>query len=140
MGLISRVSSRTYRDWRMDSDQLVYAGVICLGTILVLKMALNYFSRSERVKDDEPPLPAPLEKQDMNLSQLRKYNGVDKPNIVVAVNKKLFEVSKRSDIYGPDGMYGIGRSRRKSSSRNNATQRGTSTNRYIRQPRRSSAR
>merc|ERR1711972_647858 len=52
-------------------------------------------------------LPSPLEKQNMNLTQLRKYDGKTKPNIVVAVDKKLFEVTKRSDIYGPGGMYSL---------------------------------
>jgi hypothetical protein len=35
-------------------------------------------------------LPPPLEKQDMTVEQLRKYNGLDDPHICVALLGKVF--------------------------------------------------
>ena len=94
------------------SENALYIGLGAIGLYVVGNFLIKYFSRSEKVikkndKKESIPLPSPLEPQDMNLSQLRKYNGEDKRNIVVAVDKKLFEVTKRSDIYGPGGMYSL---------------------------------
>ena len=57
---------------------------------------------------NEPPtkfqLP-PLKKQDMNRNQLRQYDGTSPDGrVLVAVNGKVFDVTKRRDFYGP-GKY-----------------------------------
>ena len=92
------------------SDNAIYLGIGAIGLYFIGTAIIKYFSRTERLhkqKNELKPLPRPLEKQNMNLTQLRKYDGKTKPNIVVAVDKKLFEVTKRSDIYGPGGMYSL---------------------------------
>ena len=92
------------------TDNAIFIGIGAIGLYFIGTTLIKYFARSEKIqtkKQDDKPLPTPLEKQDMNLSQLKKYNGELKENIVVAVDKKLFEVTKRSDIYGPGGMYSM---------------------------------
>lgn len=50
----------------------------------------------------------PLKKQDMTLQQLRKYDGVSPESegrICVAVNGKIFDVTRGRRFYGPEGPY-----------------------------------
>ena len=44
----------------------------------------------------------PLKKQDMNLRQLRQYDGTGPDGrVLVAVNGKVFDVTRGRDFYGP---------------------------------------
>ncbi|ESP00069.1 hypothetical protein LOTGIDRAFT_178036 [Lottia gigantea] len=55
----------------------------------------------------EPELP-PLKKQDFTLEQLREYDGRGKDGrILIAVNGKVFDVTKGKRFYGPGGPYGL---------------------------------
>ncbi|XP_050415405.1 membrane-associated progesterone receptor component 1 [Patella vulgata] len=55
----------------------------------------------------EPELP-PLKKQDFTLEQLREYDGRRKDGrILIAVNGKVFDVTKGKRFYGPGGPYGL---------------------------------
>ena len=52
----------------------------------------------------EPELP-PLKKQDFTLEQLREFDGRGKDGgLLIAVNGKVFDVTKGKRFYGP-GMY-----------------------------------
>ena len=62
------------------------------------------FLQPDKSKKETVSIP-PVEKQDMNLKQLAQYDGKQKPNICVACNFKIYDVTKRADIYGPGGMY-----------------------------------
>jgi len=49
----------------------------------------------------EPSLPK-LKKQDMTLQQLRKYDGTQPDGrVLVAINGKIFDVTKGKRFYGP---------------------------------------
>ncbi|NWH72310.1 PGRC2 protein, partial [Piaya cayana] len=48
-----------------------------------------------------------MKRRDFTLEQLREFDGVRDPRILLAVNGKVFDVSKGSKFYGPDGPYGI---------------------------------
>lgn len=53
----------------------------------------------------EPAMP-PLKKQDFNLKQLRDYDGTDaEGRVLVAVNGKVYDVTKGKRFYGPGGPY-----------------------------------
>jgi len=55
----------------------------------------------------EPPTP-PLKKQDMSLEQLKQYDGTgDHGRICIAVNNKVFDVTRGKRFYGPGGPYGL---------------------------------
>ncbi|KAL6083381.1 hypothetical protein STEG23_008102 [Scotinomys teguina] len=48
-----------------------------------------------------------MKKRDFSLEQLRQYDGERTPRILLAVNGKVFDVTKGSKFYGPAGPYGI---------------------------------
>ncbi|XP_052036534.1 membrane-associated progesterone receptor component 2 isoform X3 [Apodemus sylvaticus] len=48
-----------------------------------------------------------MKKRDFSLEQLRQYDGARTPRILLAVNGKVFDVTKGSKFYGPAGPYGI---------------------------------
>ncbi|OPJ89611.1 membrane-associated progesterone receptor component 1 [Patagioenas fasciata] len=55
---------------------------------------------------DPPPLPK-MKRRDFTLAQLRPYDGVSDPRILMAINGKVFDVTRGRQFYGPDGPYGI---------------------------------
>ncbi|XP_023332818.1 membrane-associated progesterone receptor component 2 [Eurytemora carolleeae] len=64
-------------------------------------------TKEPRPAEPERDLP-PLKKQDMDLKQLREYDGSDnggKGRVCVAVNGKIFDVTRGRRFYGPGGPY-----------------------------------
>ncbi|GFV47887.1 membrane-associated progesterone receptor component 2 [Trichonephila clavipes] len=67
--------------------------------------------RSMSRKTDIPPSPPvpqlpPMKKRDMTLEELRKYDGLNEEGrVCVAVNGKVFDVTKGKRFYGPGGPY-----------------------------------
>lgn len=60
--------------------------------------------RAEPSESKEPELPR-LKKQDFTLEQLREYDGIGKNGrILIAVNGKVFDVTKGKRFYGPGNM------------------------------------
>lgn len=56
---------------------------------------------------DPPPLPK-MKRRDFTLEQLRPFDGVSDPRILMAVNGKVFDVTRARKFYGP-GEGGRGR-------------------------------
>uniref|UniRef100_A0A8C5BPW4 Membrane-associated progesterone receptor component 1 n=1 Tax=Gadus morhua TaxID=8049 RepID=A0A8C5BPW4_GADMO len=55
----------------------------------------------------EPQLPK-LKKRDFTLSELKPYDGLINPRILMAVNNKVFDVTRGKKFYGPgNGPYGV---------------------------------
>ncbi|CAN0377752.1 unnamed protein product [Lampetra planeri] len=54
----------------------------------------------------EEPL-ARLKRRDFNVEQLREFDGVRSPRILMAVNGKVFDVTEGRRFYGPEGPYGV---------------------------------
>merc|ERR1719481_950908 len=70
-------------------------------------MKYSSYQKQEEVVPVEPPRP-PVKKRDMNLEQLRVYDGVSEAcggSICVAVNGKIFDVTRGKKFYGPGGPY-----------------------------------
>ncbi|XP_060106057.1 membrane-associated progesterone receptor component 1 [Heteronotia binoei] len=57
---------------------------------------------------EEEPAPLPkLKRRDFTLAELSPYDGIQNPRILMAINGKVFDVSRGRKFYGPDGPYGI---------------------------------
>lgn len=83
---------------------------IQIGILIVIVFAIRRFifhrrtiDQSEEEKEEE--LPA-LDRRDFTLEELKEYNGVDNPHVLIAVNGKVFDVTRGKNFYGP-GMYRI---------------------------------
>lgn len=74
--------------------------LVCVITILVYKI----FKSRQRVPVEyriEPELPK-MKKRDFTIEDLKKYDGTgDDGRILVAVNGKVFDVTKGKKFYGP---------------------------------------
>uniref|UniRef100_L7M742 Putative steroid membrane receptor n=1 Tax=Rhipicephalus pulchellus TaxID=72859 RepID=L7M742_RHIPC len=76
---------------------------ICIYLIYKIFFSRQH-SRSSEVKR-EPELP-PMKKRDMTLEEIRKYDGTGEDGrVLVAVNGKVFDVTKGRHFYGPGGPY-----------------------------------
>lgn len=78
--------------------------LVCVITVLVYKI----FKSRQRVPVEykiEPELPK-MKKRDFTIEELRKYDGTgEEGRILVAVNGKVFDVTKGKKFYGPGGPY-----------------------------------
>lgn len=78
---------------------------VCLYLLYKIKKSNDEESAPAEPQDPGPP---PMKKRDFTVAQLREYDGVKNERILVAVNGKVFDVTKRGKgFYGPDGAYGI---------------------------------
>jgi len=80
--------------------------------LLALCFVLVYKIFSSKKSSDPPPKKEPelepLKKQDFTLEQLREYDGKSNDGrILIAVNGKVFDVTKGKRFYGPGGNYGL---------------------------------
>nr|XP_060611996.1 membrane-associated progesterone receptor component 1 [Anolis sagrei ordinatus] len=63
-------------------------------------------AQPEGEEDAPPPLPK-LRRRDFTLAELRPFDGIQNPRILMAINGKVFDVSRGRKFYGPEGPYGI---------------------------------
>merc|ERR1739838_1023972 len=69
--------------------------------VLIYKILRSSDSSGSEKVPEEPPFPK-LKKQDMTLEQLRQYDGTgDDGRVCVAVNSKIFDVTRGKKFYGP---------------------------------------
>ncbi|XP_064636444.1 membrane-associated progesterone receptor component 1-like [Lineus longissimus] len=82
--------------------------LILLGVCFLLIYKLFFSRRSSTpTKPADPELP-PLKKQDFTVEQLGKYDGTGPDGrILVAVNGKVFDVTRGKRFYGPGAPYGV---------------------------------
>ncbi|XP_078261274.1 membrane-associated progesterone receptor component 2-like isoform X2 [Rhinoraja longicauda] len=81
---------------------------VCLLLLALLGVYRLYWRRrcGRETECKEPALPK-MKKRDFSLEQLREYDGLQNPRLLLAVNGKVFDVTKGKKFYGPDGPYGI---------------------------------
>jgi len=66
------------------------------------------FSNGRQDNDVSPPTPVlpPMKRRDMTYQELKKYDGLNEEGrVCVAVNGKVFDVTKGKRFYGPGGPY-----------------------------------
>uniref|UniRef100_A0A0B7A1B0 Cytochrome b5 heme-binding domain-containing protein n=2 Tax=Arion vulgaris TaxID=1028688 RepID=A0A0B7A1B0_9EUPU len=75
-------------------------------SFLIYKIVASRRS-TDTVPVREPDLP-PLKKQDFTLEQLKEYDGKGSDGrVLIAVNGKVFDVTRGKRFYGPGGPYGL---------------------------------
>ncbi|XP_061819011.1 membrane-associated progesterone receptor component 1 [Nerophis lumbriciformis] len=79
-------------------------------TLLSLCLYLLYKifrgDKPPEVDEGEQPL-VKLKKRDLTLAELKLYDGVQDPRILMAINGKVFDVTRGKKFYGPEGPYGV---------------------------------
>lgn len=77
-----------------------------LTIILVLLIVNRFINKTKRNEtNDEIELLDSIEEKFFTPKTLEKYNGVNNKRILIAVNKKVFDVTKGKSFYGPGGTY-----------------------------------
>ncbi|CAJ1063439.1 membrane-associated progesterone receptor component 1 [Xyrichtys novacula] len=73
-------------------------------TLLSLCLFLLYKifrgDKQPELGDVEPPLPK-MKRRDFTLADLKPYDGLQNPRILMAVNGKVFDVTRGKKFYGP---------------------------------------
>ncbi|XP_056140589.1 membrane-associated progesterone receptor component 1 [Lampris incognitus] len=77
-----------------------------IGLCVYLMYKIFRGDRPVEVVEAEKPLPK-MKKKDFFLAELKSYDGVQNPRILMAVNGKVFDVTRGKKFYGPEGPYGV---------------------------------
>lgn len=76
-------------------------------TLLSLCLFLLYkIVRGDKQPDfveEEKPLPK-MKKRDFTIAELKPYDGIENPRILMAVNGKVFDVTRGKKFYGPGNV------------------------------------
>ncbi|XP_060791229.1 membrane-associated progesterone receptor component 1 [Neoarius graeffei] len=78
--------------------------LLCLCLFLLYKIFRG--DKPVEMAEAEEPLPK-LKKRDFSVEELREYDGVKNPRILMAVSGKVFDVTRGKKFYGPGGPYGV---------------------------------
>jgi len=93
--------------WVWSEISSSWLNILLTLAIVYLLYKILFQKEDEPVAPADPP-PPPLKKQDMTLQQLKIYDGVSEEGggrICVAVNGKVFDVTRGKRFYGPGGPY-----------------------------------
>ena len=76
---------------------------VCIGLVyLIYKSAQDKKEPKSEARQELKPFP----KGDLTLAELRKYDGRNEEGrVLLAVNREIYDVSKGSRFYGPEGPY-----------------------------------
>jgi len=82
--------------------------VILIIVLLIKLFLLKRQPTSRSTPSKAPPQLPAMAKQDLTLEQLRGYNGTESNGrILTAIYGDIFDVSRRSDLYGTGGSYSL---------------------------------
>ncbi|XP_029972151.1 membrane-associated progesterone receptor component 2 [Salarias fasciatus] len=98
-----------------ESDGLGLGGMLLnIGfLVVVVAVCLAAYRRwgrrlgSDAAQGDAASALPKMRRRDFSLEQLREYDGLQNPRILMAVNMKVFDVTSGRKFYGKDGPYGI---------------------------------
>jgi len=74
-------------------------------TLLAASGWLIYKILSDVFHTPKVYVPPPKLEKDMTIKELRKYNGKDDPQICIGIKGEIFNVTRGSNFYGPNGPY-----------------------------------
>ncbi|NXQ44474.1 PGRC2 protein, partial [Catharus fuscescens] len=91
-------------------EMLLGVGLLALALLAAYRLYLRWGTRSGpggAARQGEAAALPRMKRRDFSLEQLREFDGARNPRILLAVNGKVFDVTKGSKFYGPEGPYGI---------------------------------
>jgi len=83
--------------------------LLALSCYIIWKLVISkLFAKPTPEEPRIPDLP-PMRRRDMTIDELKEYDGVQREDgrICIAVDGKIFDVTKGKRMYGKDGPYGI---------------------------------
>ncbi|OWA52181.1 putative Membrane-associated progesterone receptor component 2 [Hypsibius exemplaris] len=83
--------------------------LLSISFYLLYKIYKDYFKKEEPRVPRPPPLPK-MVKRDFTLQELRPYDGsptAPEGRVLIAVNGKVFDVTRGKGFYGPGGPYDV---------------------------------
>ncbi|XP_030803711.1 membrane-associated progesterone receptor component 2 [Camarhynchus parvulus] len=89
---------------------LLSVGLLALALLAAYRLYLRWGARNGpggAARQGEAAALPRMKRRDFSLEQLREFDGARNPRILLAVNGKVFDVTKGSKFYGPEGPYGI---------------------------------
>ncbi|XP_062296422.1 membrane-associated progesterone receptor component 2 [Scomber scombrus] len=88
---------------------LLNVGILAVAVAVCLLAYRRWGKRLgvDRAQGDEASALPKMRRRDFSLEQLREYDGLLNPRILMAVNMKVFDVTSGKKFYGKDGPYGI---------------------------------
>ncbi|RDD41710.1 Membrane-associated progesterone receptor component 2 [Trichoplax sp. H2] len=90
----------------LEGNTSVNAVLIVAILFLVYKLFFSASGKSEMPEEKEEELP-PMEPRDFTLPELSQYDGIKDKRVLMAINSKVFDVSRRRSVYGPGGPYQV---------------------------------
>ncbi|KAM6402428.1 membrane-associated progesterone receptor component 2 [Pluvialis apricaria] len=94
----------------VGGGMLLIVGLLALGLLAAYRLYLRWGTRSGpggAARQSQAAALPRMKRRDFSLEQLREFDGTRNPRILLAVNGKVFDVTKGSKFYGPEGPYGI---------------------------------
>ncbi|KAL4002693.1 Cytochrome b5-like Heme/Steroid binding domain family protein [Acanthocheilonema viteae] len=85
-------------------DVVIFVFVVYVVFVVFLKKPAKHI-RPDGEEEASNALP-PIKKRDFTVEQLLPFDGVQNERILMAVCGKVFDVTKGSLFYGPEGAYG----------------------------------
>ncbi|KAM3715886.1 Membrane-associated progesterone receptor component [Dirofilaria immitis] len=85
-------------------DLVIFVFVVYVVYVVFLKKPTKGVSPDDKEEEVQDALP-PMEKRDFTVEQLLTFDGVRNERILIALCGKVFDVTKGSLFYGPDGAY-----------------------------------
>ncbi|GAB1609080.1 membrane-associated progesterone receptor component 1-like [Argonauta hians] len=104
-------SADTYTDMFWNIFNEIFSNplnviLLAISAFLFYKiMTSRQTPRPQRVAEKEIPR---MKKRDMTIKEMKKYDGTDEDGrVCIAVNGKIFDVTRGKQFYGPGGPYAV---------------------------------
>ena len=75
--------------------------ILCLIALAYIVKKFFFTSDVEEPEEEPGEVLEPMKKRDFTLEELQEFDGNSSPRILIAVNGKVFDVTRGKHFYGP---------------------------------------